>query len=181
MSKSARKPIKVIECPVELNYNISAGVARTIFLRGIKQGKLIGQRSPLTGMVTVPSRGPCPQSGLENIEEVLLPDTATVKSFTIVHLPIPNSALKPPSIVANLLIDGADQHLIHLVGGCKNEDVHIGMRVKAVWRDKSEWGYTLDNIAYFAPTGEPDVDIEALQASRLEQAKRYAQAKVETK
>ena len=116
----------------------------------------------------------------ENIEEVLLPDTAIVKSFTIVHLPIPNSALKPPSIVANLLIDGADQHLIHLVGGCKNEDVHIGMRVKAVWRDKSEWGYTLDNIAYFEPSGEPDVDIEALQVSRLEQARRYAQAKVET-
>lgn len=32
------------------------------------------------------------------------------------------------------------------------------MRVQAVWKDKSDWGTTLENIKWFKPTGEDDVD-----------------------
>ena len=35
-------------------------------------------------------------------------------------------------------------------------------RVEAVWKDRSEWGTTFENIAYFRPTGEPDVPAEEL-------------------
>jgi len=52
-------------------------------------------------------------------EEVPLPDTGTVITFTIVYLPIPTSALEPPFVVANLVLDGSDQTFIHLVSGCK--------------------------------------------------------------
>jgi uncharacterized OB-fold protein len=177
----AKKNIELIECPIVLNYNFSAGRAPTQFLRSMKQGKLVGQRSPLTGKVIVPPRGACPESGQPTTEEVPLPDTGTVITFTIVYLPIPTSKLDPPFVVANLVLDGSDQTFIHLVSGCPNEDVQIGMRVKAVWKDKSEWDYSMDNISYFAPTGEPNVDIVALKASRLEEAKRHVKAKVETK
>lgn len=177
----AKKNIELIECPVVLNYNFSAGAATTRFLRGMKEGKLIGQRSPLTGKVIVPPRGACPESGLATEGEVPLPDTATVITFTIVYLPIPTSKLDPPFIVANLVLDDSDQTFIHLVSGCANEDVKIGMRVKAVWKDKSEWDYSMDNIAYFEPTGDAPVDIEALKASRLEEAKRFLKTKAETK
>lgn len=177
----ARKNIEMIECPIVLNYNFSAGRATTRFLRSMKEGRLMGQRSPLTGKVIVPPRGACPESGLPTTEEVPLPDTATVITFTIVYLPIPTSKLDPPFIVANLVLDGSDQTFIHLVSGCANEDVKIGMRVKAVWKDRSEWDYSMDNIAYFAPTGEPPVDIEALKEKRLEEARRYAKMNVEAK
>lgn len=181
MTEAAKKPIELIECPVVLNYNFSAGLATSKFLRSMKQGKLVGQRSPLTGKVIVPPRGACPESGLPTVEEVPLPDTATVITFTIVYLPIPTSTLEPPFIVANLVLDGSDQTFIHLVSGCKNEDVQIGMRVKALWKDKSEWDYSMDNIAYFEPTGEPNVDVVALKVRRIEEARRFAQAKVENK
>ncbi len=177
----AKKNVELIECPIVLNYNFSAGRAPSRFLRGMKEGRLMGQRSPLTGKVIVPPRGACPESGLPTVDEVSLPDTATVITFTVVYLPIPTSKLDPPFIVANLVLDGSDQTFIHLVSGCANEDVKIGMRVKAVWKDKSEWDYSMDNIAYFEPTGEPLVDIEALKAKRLEEAKRYQQTKAETK
>ena len=36
----------------------------------------------------------------------------------------------------------------------------MGMRVKAVWKPKDEWGTTIENISHFAPTGEPDADYE---------------------
>lgn len=169
--------IEMIECPVTLQYNFSAGAAPTRFLRGMKAGRITGQRSPLTGKVIVPPRGACPESGLPTTEEVLLTDTATVITFTIVYLPIPTSKLNPPFIVANLVIDGSDQTFIHLVSGCANEDVQIGMRVKAVWKDPNEWDYSMDNIAYFEPTGEPLVDIEKLKRERLAEAKEYVAKK----
>jgi hypothetical protein len=36
------------------------------------------------------------------------------------------------------------------------EDVHIGMRVEAVWVDDADLGPTLESIRYFRPNGEPD-------------------------
>lgn len=36
------------------------------------------------------------------------------------------------------------------------------MRVEPVWKKKKDWGYSLENILYFKPTNEPDVDIEKL-------------------
>jgi uncharacterized OB-fold protein len=173
---SMSEKIEMIECPVSLDYNFSAGAAPTRFLRGMKEGKLIGQRSPLTGKVIVPPRGADPESGLPTEGEVPLADTATVITFTIVFLPIPTSKLDPPFIVANLVLDGSDQTFIHLVSGCANEDVKIGMRVKAVWKDQSEWDYSMDNIAYFEPTGELPVDIEALKTQRLAEARRYVES-----
>lgn len=173
--------IEMIECPVTLEYNFSAGAATTRFLRGMKAGQLTGQRSPVTGKVIVPPRGADPETGLATVDEVKLPDTATVITFTIVYLPIPTSKLDPPFIVANLVLDGSDQTFIHLVSGCANEDVKIGMRVKAVWKDQAEWDYSMDNIAYFEPTGEPPVDIEALKAQRLAEAKRFIETKAGSK
>ena len=37
------------------------------------------------------------------------------------------------------------------------------MRVEAVWRPESEWDYTLSNIKYFRPTGEPDVPFDEIK------------------
>jgi hypothetical protein len=43
------------------------------------------------------------------------------------------------------------------------EDVRIGMRVQAVWRDRSEWGPTSENIRYWKPIDEPDVPFDQLK------------------
>ena len=37
------------------------------------------------------------------------------------------------------------------------------MRVKAVWKPKSEWRHSLENIKWFIPTDEPDVDVTKLR------------------
>jgi NADPH:quinone reductase-like Zn-dependent oxidoreductase len=77
----------------------------------------------------LPPRGSCAACGIATTDEVELSDKATVKSFTIVHIPIPGSPVKPPYVVANLVADGANIAFIHLLSECKNEDVHIGMRL----------------------------------------------------
>lgn len=174
---SEQKPVEIIESPVYMDYTFAAGRATSRFLRSIKEGKLVGQRSPKTGKVIVPPRGSDPESGVPTVEEVQLPETATVITFTVVYIPIPNSKVQPPFIVANLVLDDSDQTFIHLVSGCKNEEVQIGTRVKAVWKDQSEWDYSLDNIAYFQPIeGEAPVNIDELKAKRLKETEKYRNA-----
>ena len=91
-----------------------------------------------------------------------LPHKATVQSFTIVYIPIPGNPIKPPYVIANLVVDGANISFLHLLSECKNEDVRIGMRVEAKWKDPSEWGFAMENIQYFAPIDEPDVPAEEI-------------------
>lgn len=174
--EESRAPVEGFESPINLRYKFAAGKATSSFLRGMKEGKIIGHRSPATGMVIVPPRGSCTVTGVPTTEEVELKGTGTIKSFTIVHLPIPNSPLKPPMVIANVVLDGSDQSFIHLVGECKNEDVQIGMRLEAVWRDKSEWDYGMDNIAYFKPLDEPALDIEELEQKRIKDTEKYRNA-----
>jgi uncharacterized OB-fold protein len=92
----------------------------------------------------------------------VLPDIATVQSFTIVAIPIPNNPIQPPYIIANLVLDGANLSFIHLMSECVNDEVHIGQRVQAVWKPEEEWDYAMDNIRYFRPIDEPDVPVEMI-------------------
>ena len=34
-------------------------------------------------------------------------------------------------------------------------------QLKAVWKPREEWTYSLENIDHFEPTGEPDADYES--------------------
>jgi uncharacterized OB-fold protein len=171
--KVEMKDVEIMESPVVLRYDFSAGYATSKFLRGCKEGKLIGQRSPATGKVIAPPRGSDPESGEPTVEEVQLKDTGTVASFTIVHIPIPNNPVQPPYIIANIVLDGCDQTFIHLISECNNADIKIGTRIQAVWKDKSEWDYSLENIKYFKPLNEPTVDVQKLKADRLVEAKKH--------
>ena len=152
-----------IETPIYLKYNFTAGLAPSRFLTQLKKGKLTGQRrAEPDAPVYVPPRGSCPASGMPTDEEVEVSDKATVQSFTIVHIPIPNNPIQPPFVVANLVADGANISFIHLMSECVNEEVRIGQRVQAVWKPEEEWDYAMDNIRYFTPIDEPDVAVDMI-------------------
>lgn len=169
------EPKEAVERPIYLSYRYRASAQANRFLHAIKQGKILGVRSTGTGKVLVPPPGVCSESGtLTPAELIELPDTGTVLSFTIVHLPIPNSRLKPPFVVANILLDGADQAFSHLISEDDPTVVTIGSRVKAQWKPESEWDYGLENIEYFVLSGEPAVDVERVRAERLQEASKYA-------
>ncbi len=159
---SEQEPITGIEAPIYLKYNFTARAAPARFLSQVKRGVLTGQRCPLCEQVYFPPRGSCAACGVPTQEEVVLADKATVESFTIVAIPIPNNPIKPPYIIANLVADGANLSFIHLMSECVNEDVHIGQRVQAVWKPAEEWDYAMDNIRYFKPIDEPDVPVDRI-------------------
>ena len=151
-----------IEAPVYLKYNFTAGAAAARFLHQIKKGVLTGQRCPSCQQVYIPPRGSCAACGCPTEEEVEVADKATIQSFTIVTIPIPNNPIQPPYIIANLVADGANISFLHLISECVNEDVHIGQRVQALWKPEEEWDYAMDNIRYFRPIDEPDVPVDLI-------------------
>jgi len=153
-------PIEEIQTPIRLDYRYTAGGATARFLRGLKEGRILGQRCPSCQKVIVPARGACARCGVATKEEIELPDRGTVTTFCVVHIPVPGSAVKPPFVCATIKLDGADIGLFHLVSEIPPDEVRPGMRVKAQWKPREEWDCTLENIRYFTPTGEPDVELE---------------------
>lgn len=156
------KMITDIEVPISLRYNYTAGYSSARFLRHLKNGKIVGQRCPSCSNVYVPPRGCCSKCGVVTEEEVELSGKGTIRYFTIVHLPIHGSSVIPPFLIAHILLDGADFETPHLVSEVPNEEVRMGMRVEPVWKKEEDWSYSFENILYFKPTGEPDVDVESL-------------------
>ncbi len=155
------KKVTGFKVPTRLDYTISSGVSRGRFLRAIKEGRIIGQRCPITHKVYVPPRGPSPATGAQMTEEVELPAQGVITTFCIVNVPFPGQKMKIPFLAASILLDGADIPMLHLIGDCELSEVRMGMRVKGIWRPEEEWGYTTENIKYFVPTGEPDAPFDS--------------------
>jgi hypothetical protein len=151
------EPVRSVRLPAELRFSYTPGRASTKFLRGVGQKKILGQRCPVCGKVYVPPRGSCPTDGVPTTEEVELPNTGTLTSFCIVNVSFYGSSMEVPYTSGLILLDGSDLSIMHLLQEVKVEDVRIGMRVEAVWKD--EIGPTLESIRYFRPIDEPDVEV----------------------
>ncbi|GAA1597133.1 OB-fold nucleic acid binding domain-containing protein [Nocardia ninae] len=154
------EPITMLTTPVDLAYKHTASPQETVYLRGLAEGKLLGGRTDAAGKVYFPPRGANPTDGRPTDEVVELPDRGTVTTFCIVNVPFLGQRIKPPYVAAYVLLDGADIPVLHLVLGCEASEVRMGMRVEAVWKPREEWGYGLENVDHFRPTGEPDADYE---------------------
>jgi uncharacterized OB-fold protein len=154
-------PVTGIITPVSLDYRYAASPEESAFFRGLAEGRILGQRCPACQKVYVPPRPACPVDGVPTVEEIELGQTGTVTTFCIVNVPFLGQQIKPPYVSAYILLDGADIALQHLILDLPADEVRMGLRVKAVWRPREQWGTTIENISHFAPSGEPDADYES--------------------
>ena len=157
----AGEPVTMITTPVRLRYEHTTSAGESSYLRGLAEGRLLGQRCPACGKVYIPPRGTCPADGVPTTTEVELPDTGIVTTFCVVNVPYQGQRVAPPYVAASVLLDGADIAFQHLILGCPPGEVRMGMRVAAVWKPRTEWGTTPENIDHFRPTGEPDAPYES--------------------
>lgn len=164
MTDAAVEPVRSIRTPIRIEYKYTAGQAASRFLRSIAEGRIVGQRCPVCKQVYVPPRGSCPTDGVPTTDEVELPDTGTITTFCVVRVPFKGMRIELPYVTAQILLDGANIPMMHLISGIPAEKVRMGMRVKANWRPREEWGTTLENISWFEPTGEPDADYDTYKA-----------------
>jgi uncharacterized OB-fold protein len=154
-------PVTMVTTPIHLTYQHTASPEESRYLRGLAEGKLLGQRCPACDKVYIPPRGSCPTDGVPTEDEVELPDHGVVTTFCVVNVPFLGQRIKPPYVAAYILLAGADIPFLHLVLGCEASEVRMGMRVRAAWRPRDQWGTTLENIDHFEPTGEPDAPYES--------------------
>ena len=148
--------VTMILTPIELNITHSASPPESSYLRAFAEGRILGARCPATDKIYVPPRGASPTHGLPTTDEVEVSDSGTVTTFCIVNVPFPGQRIKPPYVAAYVLLDGADIPFLHLILGCAADQVRMGMRVRAVWKPREEWGMTAENITHYEPNGEPD-------------------------
>ncbi|HUW01717.1 MAG TPA: Zn-ribbon domain-containing OB-fold protein [Acidimicrobiales bacterium] len=154
------EPVRSIRTPARLDYEFTAGQATSQFLRGVKNKKLIGGGCPVCGKVYVPPRGSCAVDGVPTTEQVDVADRGTVTTFCVVNVQFYGQGVEVPYVCATIQLDGADLGLFAMVQEMPYDQVRIGLRVEAVWVDDDELDTTLENIKYFRPTGEPDVDVK---------------------
>jgi len=151
----------IVTMPIRLEYDYSPGAGRSRFLRGLEQGKILGERCHVCHKVYVGGgSGACPRDGVPTEEVVELPDVGTITTFCVVNVPFAGATVQIPYVSGSILLDGADIPLMHLIQEIPAEEVRMGMRVKAEWLPEGERVPSMDTIKYFKPAGEPDAPID---------------------
>ncbi len=157
------EPVTGIVTPIRLDYRYTPGTASSAFLRGMKEGRVLGRRCPSCHKVYVPPRGGCPMCGVEFGEQVEVRDTGTLVTFAVVNVNFANRVIELPYVSAEVLFDGADTTTMVLLQGAPADQVRMGMRVKAHWLPQEEWDFSLANIDYVEPLDEPDAEYDSFK------------------
>jgi uncharacterized OB-fold protein len=151
---STGEPVAVRE-PISVVYDYSAGPGFTSFLDAIDDGRLVGRRCPSCEQVYFPPRnGVCPRCGVLLADDVEVGPQGTVTTYCVVNVPFLGQQIEIPYVAASIRLDGADIAFQHLIQEVEASDVHTGMRVEPVWKQRSEWERSLTNIAHFRPVGD---------------------------
>jgi uncharacterized OB-fold protein len=139
----------------ELRYAWSSGVATARFLQGLKEGRLWARRCRVCERVMVPPRMYCERCYRPTDSWVRLKDTGRVVTYSVAYVNFDASRRKEPILVAVVEIDGASplMGILHLLGEIAPEEVKVGMRVEAVWREPGDRVGSITDIKYFKPMG----------------------------
>lgn len=155
------KPITRLKMPVRFEYEIQAGVEQGRFLQEVANKRILGTHFPGAGRTYVPTRSMCPTNGETGGTQVEVADVGVLTTFCVINIPFEGQRLAPPYVAGAIVLDGADLPIFHIVAGVSPDEVRMGMRVRAVWVPDAELAPTLESIAHFEPTGEPDADYAA--------------------
>jgi uncharacterized OB-fold protein len=161
MNEPPRERIKYVQTNLRLPYHYYAGDFRALYLRALKDKKILGSKCSKTGKVFVPPVINSPESFAPCDELVELPDRGIVTTFCVVNVPVYGRDIELPYVVASVALDGAAISIYGLIQECKAADARMGMRVEAVWKPDGERQGDHTDIRYFRPTGEPDEPLES--------------------
>lgn len=146
-----REFVEVI-VPLDFNYNIRVGKPIEEYLRGMGEKKIMGSRCSECGKVVVPPRKVCSVS-CGDMEIVEVPQTGIVQNYTVAHVKMNKGLLEPleePIMLALVQLDGTQSLLPAEIRGVKPEDLKVGLKVRAVWKDAPEGTYS--DLDHFEPS-----------------------------
>jgi len=128
----------------------SAGAVGSRFLIELRDNKrIMGIRCPTCNRVYVPARSVCKDCFAQLNEWVEVSDKGTLLTYTVCHQPNRVQPMEPPLVYGIIQLDGADNGFVHMLGEIEPEQLRIGMRVQAVFKEKRE--ASILDIKYFKP------------------------------
>ena len=128
----------------------TAGAVGSRFLIELRDNKkIMGTRCTACDLVYVPARSVCKHCFAQLDKWVEVSDRGTLQTYTVAGQANGLQPVDPPIIYGIVLLDGASTGLVHMLSEVDFEKLAVGMRVKAVFREKRT-GSILD-IKYFAP------------------------------
>lgn len=128
----------------------SAGAVGSRFLIELRDNKrIMGTRCPRCNRTYVPARSICKDCFGELKEWVTVSDKGTLLTYCVCFVANPTQPTEPPITYGIVQLDGADTGFVHMLGEVDAEELRIGMRVQAVFKEKRT-GSILD-IKYFRP------------------------------
>ena len=132
------------------------GIAISSYLAALKEGYLLGAYCQTCRKTIVPPRTVCEWCFRPMDSYVRLEDTGTVNTFSLCYVTWDVKRIKEPELPAVIDIDGASplHGIMHKLGEVEPENIHIGMRVKAVWKPPEEREGAITDILYFKPLEE---------------------------
>jgi uncharacterized protein len=154
------EPVTGITVPIRLEYEINAGRAPSKYLRGMAEGKLIGQKAVGTDEVYLPPRGSDPRTGAPTEIEVEVGQNGTLTTYCVTNIPgLSEAAPEVPYVAGQILLDGSNTPYLGLIQGISVDDVRMGLRVRAVWDENLRPDARC--LKWFEPNGEPDAPYES--------------------
>jgi len=141
----------VVEAKMALPNHYFAGRIGSRFIVSLRDHhQILGVRCEKCHKVFVPPREYCERCWTKLDENwVTLGNDGEVTNYTVVwynerHLP-----RKAPYVLAQIRLEGADTTLTHIIQGIDPEDVHVGMKVSAVFAEKTT--HTIMDLDHFEP------------------------------
>ena len=149
------KEISVKHRP-EIAYKWSTGVAITKFLKGLKEGQILGVHCNDCNRTVCPPRMFCEECFNPMNHYVKLPDTGIINTFSLAFIRTDATRRDKAEIPAVIDVDGTTLNpsgFLHLIDeDFPHDKVKIGMKVKAVWKDADQRKGDITDIKFFRPT-----------------------------
>jgi uncharacterized OB-fold protein len=133
---------------LEYAYTRSVGPIIGAFFTGLRDGKILGIRTP-GGRVLVPPQEYDPETSETLTELVEVGQAGVVTSWAWEPSPRPNQPLDKPFAWALVRLDGADSAMLHAVDAGDESRMRTGMRVRVRWA--AERTGNIQDIACFEP------------------------------
>jgi uncharacterized OB-fold protein len=128
----------------------SAGAVGSRFLIALRdKKKILGTRCPTCNRVYAPARSVCKDCFGQLDEWVEVSSRGTLLTYTVCQQKNQVQPMGTPITYGIIQLDGADTGFVHMLGEVEPEQLRIGMRVQAVFKEKRE--ASILDIKYFKP------------------------------
>jgi uncharacterized OB-fold protein len=146
---------EVLRAPhvLEFPYKRSLGPVIGAFFTGLRDGQILGARTP-GGKVVVPPTEYDPETG-QDVEPDLVEvgPGGVVKSWAWTSNPRPDQPLDRPFAWALVELDGAGTSMLHALDAGSADKCSTGMRVKVKFKPAEDRVGSMHDIECFVPEG----------------------------